>query len=256
MKKQIREAAQKLNIPCTGFATGSVVAIFPYFVADEQGNLSMYARGRDYHTLVREKLQPLADFLKELGATNPEIHVDNGPLNDRAAAHKAGLGFYGQNGMLINPEFGSYFFIGQITHDLDIEPDGEMAQTCIDCGRCERECPGGALRGGKVDTAKCLSEITQKKGELSEGEAELIKKQRTIWGCDVCQRVCPHNRGLKTTALPEFMASRLHSLEYGDVAELSNREFKEKYGGYAFSWRGKGPLLRNLEILEDEYEQK
>ncbi len=256
MKKQIREAAQKLNIPCIGFGEGCVVAIFPYFVADEQGNLSMYARGKDYHTVVREKLQPLAEVIRELGATDPQIHVDNGPLDDRGAAHKAGLGFYGRNGMLINPEFGSYFFIGQIIHDLDIEPDGEMTQSCLDCGRCERECPGRALGGGKVDVVKCLSEITQKKGELTAEEVELIKKQKTIWGCDVCQRVCPHNRGLKTTAIPEFMEGRLQSLERCDVEGLSNSEFKEKYGEYAFSWRGKGPLLRNLEILEDEYEQK
>ena len=197
-----------------------------------------------------------AKILKELGATDPQIQVDNGPLDDRGAAFEAGLGFYGQNGMLINPDFGSYFFIGQISHDLDVEPDKPLAQTCLDCGRCERECPGRALRGGKVDISKCLSEITQKKGELSAEEVNLIKKHKTIWGCDVCQRVCPHNRGLGTTAIPEFMEGRLQSLEHWDVEGLSNSEFKEKYGEYAFSWRGKNPLVRNLEILEDNNEQK
>ena len=147
-------------------------------------------------------------------------------------------------------------FIGQISHDFNIEPDKPLAQTCLDCGRCERECPGGALRGGKVDIAKCLSEITQKKGELSAEETELIKRQKTIWGCDVCQRVCPHNRGLRTTAIPEFMECRLQNLGYNDIAGLSNNEFREKYGEYAFSWRGKNPLVRNLEILEEDYEQK
>ena len=256
IKKQITDAAEKLNIPRVGFAKGSVVAIFPYFVAEEQGNLSMYARGRDYHKVVRKKLQPLGELLKELGATDPQIQVDNGPLDDRGAAFEAGLGFYGQNGMLINPEFGSYFFIGQISHDLDVEPDKPLTQTCLDCGRCERECPGRALRGGRVDISKCLSEITQKKGELSTEEVSLIKKHKTIWGCDICQRVCPHNRGLGTTAIPEFMEGRLQSLELCDVGGLSNSEFKEKYGEYAFSWRGKNPLVRNLEILEDNNEQK
>ena len=83
IKKQIQDEAKKLNIPRIGFAEGCVVAIFPYFVEEEKGNLSMYARGKDYHTVVRKKLQPLADFLKELGATDPQIQVDNGPLDDR-----------------------------------------------------------------------------------------------------------------------------------------------------------------------------
>lgn len=256
IKKQIRDLAQKLNIPRVGFAKGSVVGIFPYFVEGEQGNLSMYARGRDYHKVVQEKLEPLAELLRKLGASELKIQVDNGPLDDRDAAFCAGLGFYGQNGMLINPEFGSYFFIGQISHDLDIEPDEPLGQTCLDCGRCERECPGRALRGGKVEISKCLSEITQKKGELTAEEIELIKRQKTIWGCDVCQRVCPHNHGLGTTAIPEFMESRLQGLELCDVEGLSNSEFKEKYGEYAFSWRGRGPLVRNLKILEDNNEQK
>ena len=158
--------------------------------------------------------------------------------------------------MLMCEEYGSYFFIGQIVHNLEIEPDEPLDRDCLECGRCERECPAGALRGGRVDAQKCASAISQKRGELSDEEIRLIKNGGLCWGCDVCQRVCPHNRGLKTTAMPEFMCDRITELEKRDIDRLSNKEFKEKYGKYAFSWRGKSVLLRNLDILAKATEER
>ncbi len=255
IKEQILKAAKEIGLDKVGFTRNSVVALFPYFVANEQGNLSMYARGLDYHTVAEEKLCILEKELCRLGATETRIHIDKGELNDRNAAFLAGLGFYGQNGMLICEEYGSYFFIGQIVHNLDITPDSPMEKDCLQCGRCERECPGRALKGGKVDAEKCVSAITQKRGELSGEEARLIKHGGLCWGCDVCQRVCPHNRGLKTTAMSEFMCDRITELKKSDIDGLSNRGFKAKYGKYAFSWRGKNALARNLEILSSTMEE-
>ncbi len=252
IKERIKDAAIELGIPKIGFSKKAVVALFPYFVKGEEGNLSLYARGIDYHIVAEEKLKKLSDELIKNGAENIKIHVDKGELDDRKAAYEAGLGFYGMNGMLINPEFGSYFFIGQIVHDLEIEEDVPLDMECIMCGRCERECPGRALSGGKVDTLRCLSEISQKKGELSSGEEALMKKHGTFWGCDICQKVCPHNRGLKDTAIPEFLKDRIAFLKAEDIEHLSNKEFKEKYKNYAFSWRGKTVLLRNLKLYEEE----
>ncbi len=251
MKEWIIQKANELGIQKIGFSKNSVVALFPYFVGDEDGNLSMYARCIDYHIVAEEKLKQLAVVLEELGAET-EIHVDKGNYNDRQAAYEAGLGFYGINGMLISPGYGSYFFIGQIIHNLQIEPDTPDGRECLSCGRCERECPGKAISGSKVNTEKCLSQITQKRGELTENEQLLIKTKGTCWGCDICQKVCPHNRGLSTTAIPEFLQGRITTLKAEDIEGLSNKEFKEKYGRYAFSWRGKSVLLRNLRIYEEE----
>jgi epoxyqueuosine reductase QueG len=252
IKEKIRQRAKSLGIEKIGFCEGAVVALFPYYVAQEDGNLSLYARSVDYHIVAEEKLRVLAKLLEEDGANFAEVHVDKGKHDDRRAAYEAGLGFYGMNGMLICREYGSYFFIGQILHDLDIEADETLTEECLMCGRCERECPGNALRSGKVEEEKCLSYITQKRGELTQDDVRLMKKHGTCWGCDVCQRVCPHNRGLKTTAIPEFLDSRIAKLKAEDIEGLSNKEFKKRYGGYAFSWRGKSVLLRNLRAYEEE----
>ncbi len=253
IKAKITAAAREIGIPEIGFSRNAVVALFPYFVKGERGNLSLYARGIDYHTVAESLLKKLSEVLLSKGATETLVHVDKGTLDDRKAAYEAGLGFFGMNGMLISPRYGSYFFIGQIVHNLDIEPDLPMETECISCGRCERECPNGAIKGGRVDESKCLSAITQKRGELDETEKALIVKNGLCWGCDVCQRVCPHNACLETNAIPQFLSERITNLSKDDVEGLSNREFKEKYGKYAFSWRGKNVILRNLEILEERH---
>ncbi len=254
IKKEIRDFAHTLGIEHIGFTKDAVVALFPYFVAGEEGNLSLYARSLDYHSVAEEKLKELSVILTNHGAKSTLIHVDKGGYNDREAAYTAGLGFYGQNGMLICEEYGSYFFIGQIIHDLELEADEPIDRDCLMCGRCERECPTHALKGGRVNAEKCLSHITQKRGELTDSENALIRSGGLCWGCDVCQRACPHNRGLSTTAIPEFLKDRVTSLSLCDIEHMSNREFKDKYGKYAFSWRGKGVLIRNLRILSDEKE--
>lgn len=249
IKERILKLAKKNGIEKAAFAENAFVALFPYFVEGESGNISMYARGEDYHRVAERKLQIIAGEMLALGATKAEIHVDKGILNDRKAAFQAGLGFFGKNGMLICEEYGTWFFIGQIVHDLKVESDYPLDKQCLGCGECIRRCVGQALGDVKVDVEHCVSHISQKKGELLPHEEELIRKTGLCWGCDTCQTVCPHNRGLKTTAMPEFITNRLQSLEISDIVGMSNKEFKQKYGNYAFSWRGKNVLLRNLEIL-------
>ena len=252
MKKKIREFVKNLGIEKIGFSEDAVVALFPYFVKGETGNVSMYARGMDYHTVCEEKLKKLANFLTDMGASETLVHVDKGHLDDRRAAFDAGLGFFGKNGMLICEEYGSYFFIGQVRHNLDIGADSPRSENCLSCDACLKNCPGGALSAEGFTIEKCLSEITQKKGELTETEKQMIRDKGFCWGCDVCQSVCPHNRELETTAMTEFMTDRVAELRTEDVDNLSNREFKEKYGKYAFSWRGKKTLERNLKVLSEK----
>ena len=255
LKKEISDFAEKSGIKVFGFSKNAFVALFPYYVKGESGNISMYARGRDYHKVAEEKLLPIANKFLELGAEYAEIYADKGGLDDRKAAFEAGLGFYGKNGMLICDEFGSYFFIGQVVHDLKIPADFPLNQTCKGCDTCIKMCTGGALSKNGFDIEKCVSHISQKKGELLQKEKKLIKKSQMCWGCDVCQQVCPHNKELLTTAIDEFKKNRIAYLKKENIENLSNRAFKSKYFDYAFSWRGVAPLKRNLDIFsEDDYE--
>ena len=251
IKERISALARSLGFVKFGFKEGAFVALFPYYVKGESGNISMYARGIDYHVLAEKKLLPIANELLALGADFAEVYADKGALDDRRAAYEAGLGFYGKNGMLICEELGSYFFIGQVVHNLEITPDVPFARRCLGCGRCIELCTGGALSDSGFDIERCVSHISQKKGELLESEKNLILRSGMCWGCDRCQEVCPHNARLDTTAMREFTENRITSLESRDFEGLTNRTFKEKFGSYAFSWRGKAVLVRNLAILDE-----
>lgn len=254
-KAVISDCAKKCSIEIFGFKENAFVALFPYYVENEKGNISIYARSVDYHSVIKKRLEPIKNEFIASGAKNAYIHCDNGEENDREAAYLAGLGFYGKNGMLINDKYGSYFFIGQVIHDLSTECDKPLEKNCYGCNKCIESCPGGALSNSGFDICRCLSDITQKKGELSKAERELIKKGGMCWGCDVCQKVCPHNKNLKTNAIKEFHEKRITSFSFKDLSLMSSRQFKKLYGSYAFAWRGLAPIKRNLEILsEDVYE--
>lgn len=227
----------------------AIVCLFPYFCGYEDGNLSLYARSFDYHLVIKEKLSEVCDFIKSLSPdASCEVFADIGPEIDRHLAYKSGLGFYGKNRMLINDDFGSYFFIGYILTDLNLPEDKPIEKSCIGCNRCVDACVGGALGDGFcID--KCASHISQKKGDLTESEIAIIKKSNLVFGCDMCQRVCPHNN-ITPRPMIEFTKDRINYLRAEDIESLSNKEFLSKYKNRAFSWRGKNVLLRNINILK------
>lgn len=224
-----------------------IACLCSYYCGKRPGNISKYARGIDYHIVMRDKLSRLCSLLAERGF-KAQMFSDSGALNDRYIAVRAGLGFIGRNGFLINERFGTYTFIGYIITDCEIEPDEYKKRSCIGCGRCVSACPAGAIGGNGTDGYRCLSYITQKKGSLTDEEAELIRASGCAWGCDVCQDVCPHNENAEYTDITEFRENLIDVLETDGC--ISNREFKRLYGSRAFAWRGKAPLLRNLEILK------
>ena len=227
-------------------ARTAIVCAFNYYAGAEKGNISRYAQGEDYHKVVTGKMQPIAELLEKSGYS-AKIFADTGFLNERLLAVQSGIAFIGRNRMAISPKFGSYFFIGYLITDCEIEKDEKCEKSCANCGKCEAACPLGALCGGFCEE-KCLSYITQKKGGLTETEENAIKNANTIWGCDICQEVCPHNRDIPITEIDEFKENRIINLEINE--EITNREFKEMYGNRAFSWRGKGVLLRNQKNLQ------
>ncbi|MPM59582.1 Epoxyqueuosine reductase [bioreactor metagenome] len=127
------------------------------------------------------------------------------------------------------------------------EPDKPLDLTCIKCGRCMRSCPGQIILGDfNIDPRGCKSYLTQKKGELSDKELSIIAKTNLVFGCDVCQDVCPHNQNIEQTKIAEFRTDLVHKLDYNELSSMSNKDFSRRYGSHAFSWRGKKILLRNL----------
>ena len=253
MKNKIFDFIHSVGIEKCGIAKyenkSAIVCLFPYFCGNDEGNLSLYARGYDYHSVIKEKLSLVTDYIKALSPDALcEIFADIGPEVDRRLAYEAGLGFYGKNRMLINDDFGSYFFIGYILTDLSLEADEPLTKSCMECNKCIEACVGGALGEGFC-LEKCASHISQKKGDLTESEITILKNSGLIFGCDMCQRVCPHNN-ITPRPMKEFTKDMIHSLSMGDIENLSNREFLSKYKNRAFSWRGKNVLTRNIDILE------
>ena len=166
MKEKLKELAKSIGLLKVGITEDDegnmvVVALFPYFVAGEIGNLAMYARGYDYHKLNEKKLKILSGFLLENGAARCKIFVDNSARDDRLMAYRAGLGFFGKNNLLICEEFGSYFTIGQIVTDIEIEADMPQERSCDNCGACIKNCPGGALHDFKreIGRASCRERV-------------------------------------------------------------------------------------------------
>lgn len=252
MNSAARERAETL---CPGAKT-VLAAAFPYFTGETAGNLSVYARGADYHAVLLRRLTISCNILLEKYPSYTFVPgSDNSPLPERQAAWKAGLGLRGKNGLLLLPPYGSYVFLGSILSDLALEPELSTfapADVCISCGKCLQACPSGALEGGVFHIERCLSELTQKKGALSPQEAALLKRHPTVWGCDLCQTVCPYNSAPKTAPLPEFSEGYRASLTLAELDGLSNKTFRAKFGRYAFAWRGPGPLKRNLELKADQ----
>lgn len=213
----------------------------------KRGKFTPNSWGLDYHYVLQDKLDRLARGIEELTADfEYKGMVDTGALVDTAVAQRAGIGFIGKNGLVISKEFGSYMFLGELITNLDIEPDQPVDYGCGDCNRCVTACPTSCLIGdGSMNAKRCLSFQTQDKGVM---DLEFRKKIKTvIYGCDICQICCPYNKGLDNPLATEIDPDLSHP-ELLPFLELSNGQFKEKFGHVAGSWRGKNILQRNAII--------
>ena len=212
-------------------AKSVIVCLFPYHKQSfTRGNISRYASVTDYHKVALSKLDLVAGYINEnIEKCECLCFSDTGTCVDRFLAYKAGLGFFGKNNCLINDELGSFFFVGYIITTCEIDCDLPLFATCIDCGECIKNCPGGALDNNYcIDPNKCISYITQIK-EMSKEQEELLSKQNSVYGCDVCQDVCPHNKNLKDTILKEFAENEINELCYDEFCDMSNKSFRKKY---------------------------
>ncbi|HJE19870.1 MAG TPA: tRNA epoxyqueuosine(34) reductase QueG [Aliicoccus persicus] len=220
----------------------------------------MFARaswGMDYHKLLHARLEKLENFIKSrLPEVEMKSMVDTGVLSDREVARRSGLGFMGKNCFVINPDLGTFHYIGEMLTSFPFPPDEELIDSCGDCNICVDRCPTSALLGdGNIDATRCLSFVSQTKGFLSE---EFKKKLgNRLYGCDTCQQVCPRNKGINIThhddivLEPEILKPELTSL-----LEISNREFKETYGHLSGVWRGKKPIQRNAIIALAHFKER
>lgn len=229
-------------------AKSIIVCLFSYNT-NEKSNISEYAVGEDYHLVIKKRLLPVLQILSD-NLYRAEIFADNGPLCDRYLAYLAGLGFFGKNTMLINPEYGSKVFIGYILTDCELEPDKPMNNSiCMNCMKCVNTCPSHAIgKDFEFNENVCVSFLTQKKGALSDKEERFIKSSKYIWGCDICTDVCPYNYSLPITNIQEFLPSAPYPDE--NLKNLSNKEFNKLYSNKAYSWRGKNILIRNMDICK------
>ncbi|MBU8915781.1 tRNA epoxyqueuosine(34) reductase QueG [Neobacillus sp. 114] len=224
-----------------------------YRVESKKGERrGIYARaswGQDYHHIIKDRLQKLEEFiLMKVPEAQLKSMVDTGELSDRAVAERAGIGWSGKNCAIITPEFGSYVYLGEMITSIPFEPDSLVEDQCGSCTKCLEACPTGALiQGGQINAQRCVSFLTQTKGFIPDEFREKIGNR--IYGCDSCQTACPHNKGknfhfhAEMEPDPEAVKPLLKP-----ILKLSNREFKNRFGYLAGSWRGKKPIQRNAMI--------
>lgn len=216
-------------------ASSVIICAFPYKVKEQRADkISRYAAVPDYHEIVMRYLEKAAEKLKAVFPDNRfECFCDNSPIPEIFCAAVAGLGVKGDNGLLITEEYGSWVFLGEIVTDITVESENKYRE-CLHCSACERACPKFRY---KTD---CLSQVSQKKRDLSEIEKTALIENSIIWGCDICAEVCPMNRDVKIEPLPEFIA------DYRNCYEI-NEDIK----GRAYAWRGEKVIKRNFELLEN-----
>ncbi|HEY7480154.1 MAG TPA: tRNA epoxyqueuosine(34) reductase QueG [Gemmatimonadales bacterium] len=211
--------------------------------------VARYARGQDYHRVARERMEPIAELLRRHGASIAHTFSDSGPVPERALALRAGLGWIGKNTMLIRPGAGSFFFIGSIFTDLRLVQDNEViTDHCGSCTRCLDACPTGALVApGELDATRCISYLTiEQKGPIPEPLAERL--DGWVFGCDVCNEVCPWNLRFAEPNPTEAYRSRqaLADAEPDLFERMDQPEFTRRFGDTPLERPGLQGMRRNF----------
>lgn len=218
------------------------------------GKLSASSWGLDYHKVITKILEDMVEYIKTLKKLNKyHIAVDINPLSEREIAMKAGLGWIGKNSNLINKELGSFVFIGEIYLDFSLPiNDAELIKDlCRDCNLCVESCPVNAIDGENrvINTKLCLSQQTQEKDITDNLVKRKIKETKYLFGCDICQEVCPWNKkNIEFNSLFEPVRDEVY-IDLNKLSQESNKSFKEKYGHLSGSWRGKKSWQNNGKII-------
>ena len=217
---------------------------------DKKAFVSGYARGRDYHKIMRSRLKKLVSKIKVHSSHENRVFVDSAPVLEKALAQKAGLGWIGKNTLLLNKNAGSYFFLGEIYTDLELPIDEpEIVNHCGSCTSCMDVCPTKAFEGpNQLDARKCISYLTiEYKGSIKEELRPMMGNR--IFGCDDCQIFCPWNKFLKITDEADFKPRHnLDDIELSNLFMWSEEEFLKKTQGSPIRRAGYESWLRNIAI--------
>ena len=237
-------------------AKSVVSLLYNYFPKESQSDksapkISKYAYGKDYHTVIKDKLFELMHLLQEeVGEIHGRVFVDSAPVLDKAWAAKAGLGWIGKHTNLISKQAGSFYFIAELIMDLSLEQDAPVTDHCGSCTACIDACPTQAIVAPyQVDGSKCISYFTI---ELKEAIPQEVKGQFDNWafGCDVCQDVCPWNRFSTPHQEPQFDPSpELLQMSKGDWHEITEAVFDRLFAESAVQRTQFSGLKRNLDFL-------
>jgi len=212
--------------------------------------VSRYALGRDYHKVLRQALQGLADdIVARIGPTGYRVFVDSGPVLEKAFARNAGIGWIGKHTNLIARDAGSYFFIGEILTDLPLPVDDPASAHCGSCSACIPACPTGAITApNQLDARRCISYLTIELHGAIPVELRRLLGNR-IYGCDDCQLVCPWNKFARTAAHPDFkVRHRLDAARLSELFAWTEAEFLERTEGSAIRRIGYERWLRNIAV--------
>ncbi len=231
-----------------------IVVGLPYYQGDlsrpkgPRGYLARFSWGQDYHRVMGARLKLLQEFLqREVPGSQSLAFVDTGPFLDKEVAHRAGLGWFGKNTLLIT-KIGSWVLLGGILTTTELSPSVYEGGSCGDCELCLQACPTGALVApGVLNPQRCLSYLSQKKGYFPLEMRSMLGLR--LYGCDTCQEVCPHNRNVPVTRIGEFFPlGDEHRPELVRLLSQSNRDFNIIFGNNALGWRGRTLLQRNALI--------
>ncbi|MBF7097211.1 tRNA epoxyqueuosine(34) reductase QueG [Alkalibacter mobilis] len=218
---------------------------------NDSGMMSKVSSGIDYHHVIGDKLKAVVRELKDIYPHfDCVFQVDVGPLSDRAAAWHSGLGFYGKNSFVINPDYGSWIFLAQILTDQEYQLESvKIPDGCKECKNCIKACPTGAIKENYDFNGKlCISYLTQKKETLTLSERRAMGKH--LYGCDICQEVCPYNKKSKEGKEKSFFSDcskRYPELKY--VLKLDKNSYENYYKKTSSAWRGRRLLQRNAVIV-------
>jgi epoxyqueuosine reductase len=234
--------------------TKSVIALlmnyFPPEIIPDKDNfiIAKYAYGKDYHKVMRNRMQEMIHFMNlSCGKIQAKGFVDSGVVLEKAWAQKCGVGWQGKNTLLIHPSAGSFFFIGIILTDLELEPDPPETDHCGTCSACVRACPTGALDiPYQLNIQRCISYLTIESREEIPGDLKNELKER-IYGCDVCQDVCPYNRFARPHPVPEFIPSgSMKHMRKKDWLALDEPRFNQLFDDSPVKRLGYQRLMRNI----------
>ena len=237
----------------------SVISLlFNYYPSKEINNncfkISKYAYGKDYHFIIKDKLKTLLSSMRnEIGEIDGRVFVDSAPIMEKAWAKKSGLGWIGKNTNLISKKTGSFFFIAEIIVDLELEYDNEVTDHCGSCNACLDACPTDALyEPYKIDASKCISYFTI---ELKEQFPNDLKKDFNDWifGCDICQDVCPWNKFSRPNEEPLLSPLKeINQYSKKDWLELTDEVFKVVFKGSPIERTKFNGLKRNIQYANEQ----